>query len=163
MGNSESSCYEFRKDKKVKEKYEISDNREKKGSEIAASFINADKVKSFSSPSRVLETKANSRADEDSFTPIQPNHKYRNISCLNDLDPRSPTEGIKRTPLHLSENNLDLIALDDPRSPTVGIDRTPIIQENFVEDKTVCIANDTPSPSIKYNETPLNLANNAGI
>lgn len=41
----------------------------------------------------------------------------------HDLDPRSPSTGIARTPIVVDKTPEGLL---DPRSPTVGITRTPI-------------------------------------
>lgn len=46
------------------------------------------------------------------------------------FDPRSPTQGISRTPIQLERGTEGLV---DPRSPTCGIDRTPISYQQHAD------------------------------
>lgn len=67
---------------------------------------------------------SSSRPNEDLLNGLAHDCK---ISKLCTLDPRSPTEGIIRTPIHADELYYDKYI--DPRSPTVGVTRTPLDQK----------------------------------
>ena len=54
-----------------------------------------------------------------SVTAVPPNH-----FLPRELDPRSPSAGIDRTPIPVSAPEETMV---DPRSPSVGIVRTPIV------------------------------------
>ena len=54
-----------------------------------------------------------------SVTAVQPRH-----FLPRELDPRSPSAGIDRTPIPISASEE---TVTDPRSPTAGIVRTPIV------------------------------------
>ena len=78
------------------------------------------------------------------------------------MDPRSPTDGVHRTPLQVLPQQVLLL---DPRSPSIGIERTPIQAINF-DSKQIpsqvlphsAVLTDPRSPSAGIDRTPIQIS-----
>lgn len=160
MGNKESTCYDFRKEEKVKGQKYL-----KQEAEEATSFTNpVKKDQNASKDCKSMSAVDENDSNNDAYTPVRQNQHNKNIDSLNLWDPRSPTDGINRTPLHLNNDSGSFYHIDDPRSPSVGIDRTPIVQQNEEsKDSIGCTDTDPRSPSVEFSRTPLTSAHPSGI
>jgi len=71
--------------------------------------------------SNIESCQISSNKTDVSDSPCPSSHQY-----AQELDPRSPSDAITRTPICISKPKSLEEIMKDPRSPTVGIDRTPI-------------------------------------
>ena len=172
MGNSESSCYNKDEKTKSKQKVQKEKSRSSSNSSILKSIKNVstsilNNVDTSSSEkiecnSKTLEQSTSS--SDDAYTPVRKeNVKKKEFLNQNEWDPRSPSDGIIRTPIQL--NSECVMILDDPRSPSYGIDRTPIVQPDYKSKPVVCKQNlsDPRSPTVEINRTPLTVTTASGI
>ena len=152
MGNSDSNCYEFRKEdkNKMKAKYVKGKNEKVIESAVDVPYIDSN--------SEHGNTKKECDSTFDAYTPVRGGQSNCQSSKNSGFfDPRSPSEGIYRTPLQVIEKSVP--ALDDPRSPTQGIDRTPIVKiEDAVKEESFNPVSDHSinpcSPALKIDGTP---------
>ncbi|XP_076815610.1 uncharacterized protein LOC143461675 [Clavelina lepadiformis] len=181
MGNSESTCCEISKQEEDlspsvdKGEHELvySGDPRSPTAEICRTPISCLQ-ENKEEPSLVSTVEVNNQACKDTTktdhsesllqTPKVVNDTVSNCIGSDILDPRSPSEGITRTPLRLPDKVNEERTLIDPRSPTVGIDRTPIsAKEQPKSDNNTASAvsrdlHDPRSPTTELSRTPLKLS-----
>ena len=160
MGNSESNCYS--KDEKYKTKQKLSKHKASSSNSLqmrkncpTTALDSSDVLKC--NDKSIAESASSS---DEAYTPVSKKKECK-ASLVNpdQWDPRSPSEGIVRTPIQFNQETVAV--LNDPRSPSCGIDRTPIVQPDF-DSKSKCSFTqkllDPRSPTAEIDRTPLNLA-----
>jgi len=103
-------------------------------------------------------------SSDEAYTPVHKmNQSNKGSVNPHQWDPRSPTEGIVRTPIQLNQETVTI--LDDPRSPSCGINRTPIVQTDCGDSKAILPTQklNNSQSTVEINQTPISISSGPGM